>query len=115
MTKLSKGLIATAAMTAILVGATAAQAKGRGDGPVIYVVSQGLYYDSIVTADPLPPRGPFQQLEMVPGIGLTTEYGPGDPQYVGGRWWMDANADGEMNAGDLFFSCPLLAPGRTEP
>ncbi len=36
-------------------------AGGRGDGPVIYVTGPELYYDSIVTADPLPAKGPFQR------------------------------------------------------
>jgi hypothetical protein len=95
---------------------------GRGDGPVIYVTSQNLYYDSIVTADPLPPHGPFQQLfppltnPYLPGFDkLSTEYGPGNTGYVGGRWWVDIDGDGEMNAGDHFFSCPLLGPGRVAP
>ena len=30
---------------------------GRGTGPVIFVTSQGLYYDSIVVVDPLPAQG----------------------------------------------------------
>jgi hypothetical protein len=80
-------------------------------GPVIYVTSQGLFYDSIVVAD-LPPRGPFQKLEMTGPTGFQTEFGPGDPGYVGGRWWVDANDDGEMNEGDAYFMCPLLGPGR---
>lgn len=84
---------------------------GRGTGPVIYVTSQGLYYDSIVLAD-LPMQGEFQQL--VPGEdGLSTEFGPGQPGHLGGRWWIDANGDGAQNEGDLFFMCPLLGPGRT--
>ncbi len=41
-----------------------------------------------------------------------TEFGPGDNGYVGGRWWVDLNGDDIMNDGDLFFSCPLLGPGR---
>ncbi len=88
---------------------------GRGDGPVIYVYSQGLYYDSIVTADPLPYKGPFQKLEMG-SYGLQTKFGPGDPGYVGGRWWLDLNGNGIMDPpgenGDKYFSCPLLGPGR---
>jgi hypothetical protein len=90
---------------------------GRGDGPIVYVMSQGLYYDSIVTADPLPPNGPFQQLFPPDGDDdrLRTEHGPGDPEYVGGRWWVDVTGDGEMNEGDHFFLCPLLPPGRTMP
>jgi len=96
---------------------------GRGDGPVIFVTSQYLYYDSIVTADPLPPKGPFQQL-FPPGQNpqdrtlenLSTEFGPGDPGHKGGRWWVDVDGNGEMDAGvDHFFLCPLLGPGRTNP
>ena len=84
---------------------------GRGTGPVIFVTSQGLYYDSIVVADPLPQKGRFQQL--VPGEnGLMTEFGPGDHGHVGGRWWVDLNENGEMDAEDHFFLCPLLGPGR---
>ncbi len=87
---------------------------GRGDGPVIYVRSQGLYFDSIVTADPLPWKGNFQQLEMGPH-GLETDFGPGDPGYVGGRWWLDTNANGYQDASDHYFSCPLQGPGRDTP
>lgn len=85
---------------------------GRGTGPVVYVESQGLFYDSIVLAD-LPPHGRFQQLK--PGVGpsgLATEFGPGDVGYLGGRWWIDNNNDGYQNEGDSFFLCPLLGPGR---
>ena len=86
--------------------------KGRGSAgsPVIYVTSQGLYYDSIVLAD-LPMKGDFQQL--VPGAnGLSTEFGPGSVGHLGGRWWIDLNANGEMDADDKYFLCPLLGPGR---
>jgi hypothetical protein len=93
-----------------------ASAGGRGDGPIIYVTSQGLYYDSIVTADPLPPKGKFQKLEVGVGpTGLQTEFGPGDRDFRGGRWWVDVNGNGEMDAGDHYFSCPLLGPGRETP
>ena len=88
---------------------------GRGDGPIIYVYGQGLYYDSIVTADPLPARGKFQKLEMGGPTGLQTEFGPGDNDFRGGRWWVDVNGNGEMDAGDHYFSCPLLGPGRETP
>lgn len=86
---------------------------GRGDGPVIYVTGQGLFYDSILAADPLPAKGPFQKLEMAGPTGLQTEFGPGDPGYVGGRWWVDVDGNGEMDATDHYFSCPLVGPGRT--
>ena len=83
---------------------------GRGNGPVIYVASQGLYYDSIITADPVPPVGPFQELWIGPN-GLTTAVGPGDPGHVGGRWMEDIDGDGVYH----FFVCPLLGPGRASP
>lgn len=107
-------------LVVIMVGAalasTHALAKerktGRGTGPVVYVESQGLFYDSIVLAD-LPPNGRFQQLK--PGVGpsgLATEFGPGDVGYLGGRWWIDVNENGYQDASDAFFLCPLLGPGR---
>lgn len=112
-------LVVVLSLTVAVPAALAARGGegGRGDGPVIYVRSQGLYYDSIVTADPLPQKGPFQQLFPILDdegnvIGLETDLGPGDPGYVGGRWWVDVNGDGEMNEGDHFFLCPLLGPGR---
>ncbi len=87
--------------------------KGRGTGPVVYVESQGLFYDSIVLAT-LPALGNFQLLR--PGEGpageLATDFGPGDVGYLGGRWWVDANSNGIMDEGDAFFLCPLLGPGR---
>jgi len=105
-------IIAVSAMLATNVLAKERN-TGRGTGPVVYVTSQGLFYDSIVVAD-LPAHGRFQLLEVVGG-NLHTEFGPGNVGYLGGRWWMDANGDGEMNAGDAFFLCPLLGPGRTTP
>ena len=90
------------------------RSTGRGTGPVVYVESQGLFYDSIVLAD-LPFQGRFQLLQPGAGpSGLATEFGPGDVGYLGGRWWIDANPNGVMDEEDLFFLCPLLGPGRTE-
>ncbi len=77
---------------------------------VVYVRSQGLYYDTFVSADALPPHGRFQKLEAG-----ETDFGPGDPGYVGGRWWIDANGDGVQDAGDTYLLCPLLPPGRSTP
>lgn len=82
-------------------------------GPTIYVYGQDLFYDSIVLTD-LPMEGPFQQLEPGGPSGLMTEFGLGDQEYVGGRWWLDANMSGEMDEGDAFFMCPLLGPGRED-
>ncbi len=116
MIRIRRNLLFTL-LALMALGTTAtASAQGQGfsrppSGPVIYVTSQGLFYDSIVLAD-LPPSGPFQKLEMSGPTGFQTEFGPGDPGYVGGRWWVDANGDGEMNEGDAYFMCPLLGPGR---
>ena len=107
-----------ALMSQFLVGTAAAKDKGRGNNDqlgTIYVESQGLYYDTFKTTD-LPPHGRFQQLYPTggPAGGPSTEYGPGDPGYVGGRWWIDTDGDG-MDPEDTYFSCPLLGPGRIEP
>ena len=114
--KKTKIIAAIATITAIAALSTGALAKdrttGRGTGPVVYVQSQGLFYDSIVLAD-LPMHGNFQQL--LPGegpSGLATEFGPGDVGYLGGRWWVDANGNGYQDAEDVYFLCPLLGPGR---
>ena len=96
-------------MLALSTGRAAGDDPSRGD-VVVFVTSQQLYYDSIVNG-PLPPRGPFQLLEMGPN-GLQTEFGPGDLGYVGGRWMMDKSGDGVI---DTYFSCPLLPPGRENP
>jgi hypothetical protein len=88
--------------------------RGNGALGVVYVTSQGLFYDTFVSAQSLPPKGPFQLL--VDGM---TEFGPGNPGYLGGRWWIDANGNGEMDPpgadGDVYLLCPLLPPGREEP
>ena len=100
-------VLVIALMTAVPVSA------GRGNNPnlgAVYVSSQGLYYDTFATADSLPMQGPFQLLE-----GGTTEFGPGDPGYLGGRWWEDLNHNSVMDEGDHFFLCPLLGPGRETP
>lgn len=101
------------ALGAILLFATPALATkgGRpGSDGVVFVTSQGLYYDTFVTVDPLPMQGPFQLL-----VDGTTEFGPGDPGYLGGRWWEDLNGNGIQDEGDHFFLCPLLGPGSPTP
>ncbi|UCD98738.1 MAG: hypothetical protein JSV42_17605 [Chloroflexota bacterium] len=101
-------LFIVAALSALAVIPASAN---RGDGAlgVVYVSSQGLYYDTFVSAQSLPMKGRFQKLE-----GGVTEFGPGDQGYVGGRWWID-DGDGIMDEGDTFLLCPLLGPGRTTP
>jgi hypothetical protein len=112
---LAVGLVVTSAIFAAAV-TNHATANGRGSGPIVYVTGQDLFYDSIVLTD-LPPQGPFQLLEFggPSPDGLFTEFGPGDPGYVGGRWWVDDNGNGEMDSEDAYFMCPLLGPGRDEP
>ena len=88
---------------------TAPPGQGGALGTV-YVSSQGLYYDTFVSAETLPMRGRFQLLEA--GV---TEFGPGDPGYLGGRWWVDVNENGMQDEADSFLLCPLLGPGREEP
>lgn len=96
------------------VGESAAVRSARGGRAgslgVVYVTGQGLYYDTFVSAETLPNRGPFQLLE-----NGQTEFGPGDKGYLGGRWWVDENHNGIRDDGDTFLLCPLLPPGRTEP
>jgi len=86
-------------------------AGGRaGSTGVIYVTGQGLYYDTFVAKDPLPMKGKFQLL-----ADGETQFGPGDPGYLGGRWWEDLNHNGVQDPGDHYFLCPLLPPGRATP
>lgn len=122
------------AAVAALFMAVAAPAMAEGGGPppgtgpggerarvTVYVESQGLFYDSIVGPG-LPANGPFQELRPGdgPGGSLATDVGPGDPGYVGGRWWIDNGpgdheGNGVMDADDTYFSCPLLGKGNTSP
>lgn len=112
--------LGTACLVSVaLLATTAAYAKdretGRGNptGPVVYVISQHLYYDSIVLTDLPPMKGRFQQL-MMGEHGLETQYGPGAPGHLGGRWWIDTDGVEGMTADDMYFLCPLLGPGREE-
>ena len=103
-------LIATA-LALVVAGSAAATPGGRAAATgTVFVTSQGLYYDTFVTRDPIPMQGPFQLLE-----NGTTEFGPGDAGYLGGRWWEDTNGNEVQDAEDHFFHCPLLGPGREAP
>jgi hypothetical protein len=77
---------------------------------VVFVTSQGLYFDTFVVKDPLPMKGRFQLL-----TNGQTEFGPGQPGYLGGRWWEDLNGNGVQDPDDHYFLCPLLPPGRPTP
>ena len=103
---------ASLAMTTTTFAGNNKVGRGSEGSPVIYVTSQGLYYDSIALTD-LPPKGEFQQL-IPTEMGLTTEFGPGDVGHLGGRWWIDVNDNGMQDAEDHYFLCPLLGPGREE-
>jgi hypothetical protein len=39
---------------------------------------------------------------MATGV-LATEFGPDDPGYLGGRWWIDGNETGRMDEGGALF------------
>ena len=108
---MKKKLFAAAIATVFAIGVVVTAHANRGHGGVgtVYVSSQGLYYDTFVSAKKLPNRGPFQKLEN----GMT-EFGPGDPGYLGGRWWLD-DGNGTRGDEDTFLLCPLLPPGRTTP
>jgi hypothetical protein len=104
-------VLGVALVVALVFTLGASAAGGRaGETGVIYVTSQDLYFDTFVVVDPLPMHGKFQQLE-----NGTTEFGPGDPGYLGGRWWEDTNGNGVQDADDHYFLCPLLGPGREAP
>lgn len=102
------------ALVTVFPAFAAGGTQGRGEPGVIYVTSQGLYYDTYTVVDPLPFHGNFQKLEVVNGQPQT-EFGPGDAGYLAGRWWVDMNGNGQMDSGDHYFLCPLLGPGRAEP
>ena len=100
---------AVAAPTAAAAPANTASPSRFGDRTpgVVFVTSQGLYYDTFVVKDPLPNHGKFQLL-----TNGQTEFGPGQPGYLGGRWWEDLNGNGFQDPDDHYFLCPLLPPGR---
>ena len=102
-------LVVVAALSLLAVIPASAN-RGNGALGVVYVSSQGLYYDTFVSAQSLPFHGRFQKLDN--GV---TKYGPGDQGYVGGRWWVDTNGNNIMDATDTYVLCPLLGPGRTTP
>ncbi len=99
------------AVPALASNGKSADSHGRPGSPVeVTVLSTGLTYDSIALGE-LPMHGRFQQL-VPTAEGLTTQWGPGDHDYVGGRWFIDMDGDNKPTTGDKFFLCPLLGPGR---
>lgn len=110
-------LIFLCCAVALAIGMMALPAEtlaGRGNGPVgmIYVISQGRYYDTIGLTD-LPESGPFQRLVVLLDeqgniVSAETEYGPGDKEYVGGRWEAYIYDSGGNLVTIRYFECPLL-------
>lgn len=98
-----------------------------GTTGMIWVVPQEMFYYTIVpyAGGTLVYNGhnggSFQQLwpNGGPDNAAYTLFGPGDPGYRGGRWWVDVNENGMMDpegpttGGDHYFLCPLTlkAPG----
>jgi hypothetical protein len=109
---LAAALSACASETPTATTESLSLARGgrAGTTGAVYVRSQGLYFDTFAAAEQLPMEGPFQLLE-----NGETDFGPGDPGYLGGRWWEDLNGNGVQDAEDNFFLCPLLPPGRSAP
>ena len=94
------------------------QAKGGrpAAGGMVYVQSQGLYYKTFVPVETLPDNGRFQKLGPCEEAEVNcTMYGPGDPGYLGGRWWVDVNGNDIQDAEDSYLLCPLLGRGHASP
>ena len=110
------GILIVVMMIALVAAVPVSANRGDGALGTVYVSSQGLYYDTFVTTDPLPFEGRFQPLADTNGDGISeTPYGPGDVGYLGGRWWEDTNGNGMQDPDDHYFLCPLLPPGRPTP
>lgn len=117
----TKLIIAVSVVMMFVIPGTALALKGgaggRVDNNAIFVTSDGLYYDTFVSQDPVPYNGhngnSFQELYFVNGQP-TTDYGPGDPGYKGGRWWLDLNGNDKKDPEgvDHYFVCPLFGPGE---
>jgi hypothetical protein len=107
---------------ALAAPALAKRGGNSGDNGIafgtVYVESQGLYYDTLTAAN-LPQHGPFQKIDPPTAerpFGVTS-WGPGNPEFHGGRWWVDVNGNDAMDPEgvDHYFLCPLLGPGRATP
>jgi hypothetical protein len=108
-----KYLLTAGLSAALVLAGSAGSADAANPRVVVYVTSQDLCYVSVVAPNSLPNKGPFQTLTpggpCTGGMTFTTEFGPGDRGYVGGRWEM-MTADGIKR-----FSCPLVEPGYAPP
>jgi len=102
-------LLAVPTALALLLTVGANSASARPERGLVYVVSQGLCYETFAAADTLPDHGPFQLIlpSTICGPGTSmTMFGPGDPGYTGGRW---VRPDG------THFLCPLVGGGSPPP
>jgi hypothetical protein len=100
-----KHVLAAGLSLALVLAGPAGSTNASNPRTVVYVASQGLCYESVVAPNSLPDEGPFQLLvpSTICGQGtFMTEFGPGDPGYVGGRW---------VTLQGIRFSCPLIGPG----
>jgi hypothetical protein len=110
---LSFATLATLVLGTAMVNAIPSEHPHFGTLGVIKVNSNGLYYDTFApTIVPYTGQndGSFQQLYD----DGSTDFGPGDPGYRGGRWWID-DGDGYIGPEDTFVLCPLFGPGRESP
>ena len=87
-----------------------APGTGGSHPAVIFVVTQGLFFTTCKVKQVLPMHGEFQLL-----VNDRTNFGPGQPAYLEGRWWEDLNGNGIQDQADHFFLCPLVLPGRVIP
>jgi len=122
-------ILLVVALSLIVAGPAYAHGATPADNPpkggrhgtlgVILVTSTGLYYDTFVPVQELPWNGNDESFQPLypqgPGEPSETPYGPGDPGFKGGRWWVDSNPNGYQDADDTFVLCPLFGPGRTSP
>jgi hypothetical protein len=100
-----KILLSAGFAAVLMLSGSAGPAGASTARVVVYVTTQGLCYGSVVAPNSLPDEGPFQMLTPGGPCGpgtFTTEFGPGDVGYVGGRW---------VTATGMRFSCPLIGPG----
>lgn len=77
---------------------------------VIFVISQGLFFDTRLVTDRVTMHGEFQLL-----IAGRTAFGPGQPGFLNGRFFEDLNRNGIQDLADHFFVCSLITPGRLTP
>jgi hypothetical protein len=90
-----------------LIGTGAIASAAPPDRGEVYVTSLDETFYTFVTPDTLHYNGhnakSFQELTDEGAI-----YGPGVPGHHGGRWWVDANGNGQIDMGEEAVHCPLV-------